>query len=93
MITLPSWENSSPAPMPKMESAIAEAGLVQLDVDRAEQDDRRQQEREQSGLGDALGSYSRASLGPTIAATNMVTDIGNRRLPVSKASKPSTTCR
>jgi hypothetical protein len=40
-----------------------------------------------------FGAKPAASLGPASAATSIVTDSGNRRLPVSKALRPRTTCR
>ena len=79
--------------MPKMESAIAKPASFSstsivlnrtIDASRS---------ASSPAWATRLGAIPAASLGPTIAATNMVTDIGNRRLPVSKASKPSTTCR
>ena len=93
MITLPSCDSIRPAPTPKIASAIAKPALVELDVDRAEQQDSRGADGDQPDLGDALGREAAASRGPASAAMNIVTDIGNSRLPVSNASRPSTTCR
>ena len=83
-----------PGPDAEQRERDREPGLVQLDVDRPEQEHRRDDERQQAGLGDALGREARGEpAGPSIAATNIVTDIGNSRLPVSNASRPRTTCR
>ena len=40
-----------------------------------------------------LGERLPATLGPAIAATSIAAERGSRRLPVSNASNPTTTCR
>jgi hypothetical protein len=76
-----------------MASATAKAGFVELDIDGPEQEQGREHEREQTCLRDALGSQARGERGARHRRDEIVTDIGKRRLPVSNAARPSTTCR
>ena len=86
MMTLPSCDIISPAPTPNNASANLNSGLVQLDVDRADQDEAATTIAASPIWTTSLGEARRTSFGPASAATSMVTDIGSSRLPVSNAS-------
>ena len=92
MITLPSWDSISPAPAPNSASASAKS-VSSSSTSIVPSSSEAHREREEARLATRLGERPAASRGPASAAMNSVTDIGNSLLPVSKASRPSTTCR
>ena len=93
MITLPSCDISSPAPIPKNTSDTANAvpfsftSIVPTSTSAAIAIAPR------PTWTTVRGPRFAATFGPASAAASIEIDIGNSRLPVSNASKPSTTWR
>ncbi len=93
MITLPSCDMRSPAPIPKKTSDTAKAvpfsftSIVPTSTSAAIAIAPR------PAWTTARGPNRTATFGPVSAAASIEIDIGKRRLPVSNASKPSTTWR
>ena len=93
MITFPSCDASSPAPTPNTASptrnptSFSSISRVARRMTAAIEIATRPRRHT------AFGDRRAAIFGPVSAAISIVTDIGNRRRPVSRALRPSTTWR
>ena len=93
MITFPSWEASSPAPAPTSASATLKPVSLRVTSSVASITIAPQLTATSPICATVRGERRAAMRGPSSAKTSIATDSGSRRLPVSKASRPSTTCR
>ena len=89
MITLPSCDIIRPGADAEQRERELEPGLVQFDVDRADEDERvRPPSRARPICTTSLGASRAASFGPASAAMSIVTDIGSSRLPGLERVEP-----
>ena len=90
-MTLPNWEASSPMPTPNTARPIAKptrlSSTSMVDKRTTVPIDSVTSPSCATRFGERLA----AARGPASAATNIITDMGISRLPVSKALSPSTT--
>ena len=93
MITLPSCDMSSPAPIPKKTSDTANAVPFSFTSIVPTRTSAAIVIAPRPTWTTARGPNRTATLGPASAAASIETDIGKSRFPVSNASKPSTTWR
>ena len=93
MITLPSCDMRSPAPIPKKTSDTAKAVPFRVTSIVATSTSEAIAIAPRPTWTTARGPNRTATFGPRSAAASIEIDIGKSRLPVSNASKPSTTWR
>ena len=93
MITLPSCDIRSPAPIPKKTSASANAVPLRVTSIVSTSTSAAIAIAPRPTRTTARGPNRTATFGPPSAAASIEIDIGKRRFPVSNASKPSTTWR
>jgi hypothetical protein len=91
MITLPSCDMRSPAPIPKKMSDTAKAVAFRFTSIVPTSTSAAIAIAARPSWTTARGPNRTATFGPVSAAASIEIDIGKSRLPVSKASKPSTT--
>jgi len=93
MMTLPSCEARSPAPVPKTSRPTENPSLLSS-TSMVERRMSAPRDRPPSPAWQTrLGERRAAIRGPARAATSIITDMGMRRFPVSNASRPSTIWR
>ena len=93
MITFPSWEASRPAPAPMSASATLKPVSLSVTSSVASITSAPMLTATRPICATVRGERRAAIRGPSSAKTSIATDSGSRRLPVSNASRPSTTCR
>ena len=93
MITFPSCDIRSPAPIPKKTSDTAKAVPFRVTSIVPTRTSAAIVIATRPTWTTARGPNRAATRRPKSAATSIEIDIGNSRFPVSNASKPSTTCR
>ena len=93
MITFPSCDASSPAPAPMKTSATLKPVSFSSTSSVPSITSAPMLTPTSPICATVLGDRRPAIRGPSSAKTSIATDSGSRRLPVSNASSPSTTCR
>ena len=93
MITFPSCEASSPAPAPMTARATLKPVSLRVTSSVASITIAPMLTATSPSRATVRGERRPAIRGPSSAKTSIAKDSGSRRLPVSNASKPSTTCR
>ena len=93
MITLPSCEASSPAPAPIKAIAILKPGSLSVTSSVASITNAPMLTATSPSCATVRGDRRAAIRGPSRAKMSIASESGSRRLPVSKASRPTTTCR